>query len=878
MSVLDVFQRLRGQFSRKTMEREIAEEVAYHVERETERNLAVGLSPEEARRRALVAFGGQDRFVEAAREEHRSIGLEQLVSDLKVAVRGLRRSPGFAFVAIASLALGIGANVAVFSVVNGVLLRPLPYAEPEDLIRIGVLDNTRQFPSSSSEADVQALMDASVFEEVGAFGPQQGGFALTVGGSAESMRGSWVTAGLLRALGVAPIRGRLFVDADNAPGAERVALLSHGLWVDRYGAADSIVGSTVQLDGRPVTVAGVMPPGFQLPGNRDEHLWLALRLAPEWRAPFWLRVVARPRDGVAAVAIDTELARIRDEVMARYPGSEHGWRYAVEPLHQTIVRDARLTLGVLLGAVALVLVMATANVANLFLARATVRAPELAVRSALGAGRWRLARQLMAESTLLVVLGGVLGLAVAWVCVRLLPSIAPAGLPRQDAIGIDMTVLGFALAATLLVGLGVGAMPALHATRIDLLSRMRERGRGGESAARVRARSALVVLEFALAVMIVVGAGLVVSSLLRLQQVDAGVDDDGVLAIRIAIPGGRYDTEERVATFFDRLVEEVGALPGVQAAGIGMAVPPNRLVMRNPFTPEGKVFGPEERAPVAAELIVDPGYFTTLGIRPVRGRLFDDRDRADAPLVVIIDEGLARQFFPGVDPIGRWLQTGDPDPESPRVTIVGVVPEVRYEGLEAAPQPTLYVPLAQNAWWPSMYLTVRAQGNPVDLVPAIRARVAALDPLIPLEEVRTLDELASESVATPRFRALLLGSFGAIALLLACAGIYGVLAYDVAQRRRETGIRLAIGADTRQVLAGTIGRGMRLAAMGIGLGSLAAIAATRLMTGLLFEIDPLDPATFAGAAATLAVVGLAACALPAWRAARTNPVDAIRAE
>jgi putative ABC transport system permease protein len=360
--------------------------------------------------------------------------------------------------------------------------------------------------------------------------------------------------------------------------------------------------------------------------------------------------------------------------------------------------------------------------------------------------------------------------------------------------------------------------------------------------------------------------------------VDAGVDAGDVLAVRIAIPETRYDTPERMGAFYDGLVQEVAALPGVIAAGVGMAVPPNRLIMRNPFTAEGKVYATGERAPVAAELLVDPGFFAAFGIRPVRGRLFDERDRADSPPVAIIDETLARSHFPGIDPVGRWLQTGDPDPEATRLTIVGVVPDVKYTGLEAEPEPTLYVPYAQNAWWRSMYLTVRSQGDAMDLVPAIRSRVAALDPLVPLQEIRTVEQLASESVATPRFRALLLGSFGAIALLLACAGIYGVLAYDVAQRRRETGIRLAIGADRRQVVAETVARGMRLAAIGIVIGSLAAIAGTRLMTGLLFEIDPLDPGTFVGAAAILAAVGLAACALPAWRAARTNPVDAMRAE
>jgi putative ABC transport system permease protein len=783
--------------------------------------------------------------------------------------------------------LGIGANSAIFSVVNAVLLEPLPYAEPGALVRVGVRNDDQDFASAISIADVVALRDARSFAEFGAWGVQQGGFAAVVNGEVESVPGALAMAGLFRALGVPPLHGRAFVDDDHEPGAPSVVLLAHAYWQERFGGDAGVIGRALQLDGQPYTVVGVMPAGFQLPGAGQlrgsaggAHVWVAPPMEePEWRAPFWLRGVARLRSADDLVATRTELDRLPEIVMARYPGSAGGWSYDIEPLKDTLVRDARLTLLVLFVAVGLVLLIAAANVANLLLSRATSRRPELAVRSALGAGRGRLARQLLAESLLMASLGGVLGLALAWACVRVLPAIAPGGLPRQEEIAVDGTVLLFALGVTLLSSLAVGVLPALRAARADLIVRLREGGRTGEPmGGRGSARSALVVLEFALAVSVVVGAGLVVNSLARLQRVDSGVRMERLLTVQIAIPRSRYDEPERVAAFFDPLVERVRALPGVLAAGMGMGVPPNRLIMRNPFTPEGKVYAPGERAPVAAELIVDPGYFEALGIRPTRGRLFDETDRADSEPAIIIDETLARMYFPDVNPVGRTLTTGDPVPDAPRLRIVGVVPPVRYAGLDLLPEPTLYVPYAQNRWWRSMYLVARTRGEPLELVPAVRAAVAGLDPLVPLREISTVERLASESVADPRFRALLLGSFGAISLLLACAGIYGVLAYDVARRRRETGIRIAIGAGRGTIVGEIVASGMRLAAIGIGIGAVFAAVATRLMRGLLFEVEPLDPATFVAGVALLVVVGVAACAIPALRAARTDPMVALRAE
>jgi putative ABC transport system permease protein len=879
MNLRDGWQRLRAVFDRTAMEEEIAEEVSYHIERETERLLAEGVPASEARRRARVAFGGVDRYVEAAREEHRSRWLEDVIADVRVALRSLRDGPAFAAVAVLSLAVGIGGNAAIFSVVNAVLLRPLPYESPASLVQVSTRNENQEFGSSLSVADVMALDTTRSFAAFGAWGEQQGGFAAVVKGETESVGGAQATAGLFRALGVAPLLGRVFVDEDHDAAAERVVLLSHGYWQDRFGGRADVLGQVLRLDDQPYTIVGVMPPGFEVPPARGHRVWVAPPVTrPEWRAPFWLVGVARLRSGVSGEAATAELAQVRQRVLEEYPGVSSGWRYEVVPLKENMVREARLTLFVLLGAVGLVLVIATANVANLLLARATTRAPEIAVRSALGAGRGRLARQLLTESLLLGVLGGAFGLALGWIGVRLLPALVPGNLPRRDEIALDMRVLLFVLAVSLIAGLIIGVLPALRASRADLVTRLREGGRSGSTARAGRVRAGLVVLEFALAVAVVVGAGLVVNSLSRLQRVDAGVDIERLLTVRIAIPRARYEAPEQVAGFFDPLVEQVRALPGVRSAAVSMAVPPHRLVMRNPFTPEGKVYAPGEQAPVAAELLVGDGFFETLGIVPTRGRVFDERDGLGAPPVVIIDETLARTYFPGVDPIGRWLTTGDPAPDATRITIVGVVPDVKYAGLDAPAEPTLYVPYAQNRWWRSMYLIVRTQGAPLALAPAVRARVAELDPNVPLREITTVERLATESVAGPRFRAFLLAAFGAVALLLACAGIYGVLAYDVARRRRETGIRIAVGAGRRTIVGEIVRRGMRLAALGILLGCLSAAAVTRLLEGLLFEVDPLDPATFAAAVAILGVVGAAACAIPALRAARTDPMIALRTE
>ena len=874
--------RLSGLWRRAALEREMDEEMRFHVDMQTEKNLRLGMGPAEARRRALVSFGGAERFKEEGRDEQRARWLEEGAQDVRYAVRMLRNAPGFTLVAVASLALGIGANTAVFSVVNAVLLRPLPYPAAERLLVIEDRRDGADEPGGLSVADVRALEErARVFAAVGAYSPSQAGTTLTRfgGGAPELLDATAITAGMLPALGVAPALGRGPLPAEDREGGARVVVLSHAFWRDRFARAPDVLGRSLTLDGAPHTIVGVMPEGFAIPGRPTDDLWPVLQLAPpRWRAPFWLRTVARLEPGVTEAQARAALGTVEAAVKAQFPDAAAEWRYVATPLKESLVRGTRTTVLVLYGAVLLILLMTAANVANLFMARATVRAPEIAIRAALGAGRGRIARQLLTESALVALAGGALGLLFAAWGVRVLAAATPGALFRAHEVGVDGPVLLFTLAVALLTGTAIGLVPALQVPRRQLAGALREGGRSGVGGARRRVQSLLVVAEYALALTVLIGAGLVVGTLLRLQRVDPGVERAGVLVVRLPLPEARYREEPRAEAFYDEVMRRMRERPGVTAVSVSMAVPPNRLVMRNPFTPQGKTFAQGESAPVAEELLVSADYFRLLGVPVVRGRAFTDADRSDAPPVAIVNETLARRYFAGRDAVGQWLQTGDPDPESTRLAIVGVVPDVKYQGLDAATEPTIYVPYAQNRWWRSMYLLVRASGDPMALVPAVRAAVAAADPEVPLQEVRTLDGLMFESVAAPRFRAGLLGAFGVVALLLAGAGIYGVLSYTVSQRQRETGVRLALGARRADIVRLIVRDGMRLALLGVAVGALMAAALTRLMRGVLYEVSPLDPVTFGTMALFLAVVGLAACVVPARRASRVDPMVSLRGE
>jgi putative ABC transport system permease protein len=881
MTVRGWWVRLLGLVRGGRIDREIDEEMRFHIDMQAAQNVRLGMSDSQARRHALVSFGGRDRYREEGSDELRPRRLESLGHDLRYALRMLRKAPLFTAVAAGSLALGIGANTAVFSVVNAVLLKPLPYAHPDRLLTVGVKDDGDERASSNSVADLVALQGAKSFAAIGAYYNDGSGFAYSTTGQAEQITGTAITPGLLDALGTAPVFGRFPAEAEGKTGGSRVALLSHAFWRDRFASSQTVLGRSITLDGQAYTIIGVMPPGFRIPGitGRDD-VWAVMQNAPPtYRAPFYLRAVARLAPGVTTAAANAELTSLATAVKAQYPASPPQWSYVASDLKSELVRDTRATVLVLYASVALVLLLACANVANLFLARATTRAPELAVRTALGADRGRLMQQLVVESLVIALLAGAIGVTLAWWGVRAFAGIVPSNLVKLQDVSVDRTVLLVTFGICVLIGLVLGLVPALQVRHGALANRLREDARAaGEGAERRRLRSTLVVSEVALALMVLIGAGLTVNSLVRLQRVQSGIGESRLLVARFTVPQGRYPRESQMGAFYDQLLARLGASPGVTSASVSMAVPPDRLMMHNPFTPEGKVYATGEAAPLAEQLMVSPDYFKTLGIPVRRGRAFTAADRADATQVVIINETMARRFFPGQDPIGRWIQTGDPSPSSPKNIIVGIVPDVKYAGLDAEPNVTIYTPLAQSLWWRTNYLVLRGPGDPTALVPTLRSVMGSIDPQMTIQETKTMDELIFSSVAGPRFRAGLLATFGLVALTLAGAGIYGVMSYTVNQRRRETGVRLALGARRADILRMVIGDGLRLMVIGLVAGLLLAVLFTRWLRSVLFGVSPNDPLTFALTSVFLGLVGVLASAIPAYRASKTDPMVTLRGE
>jgi putative ABC transport system permease protein len=869
-----LFERWSG---RAALEARMREEMAFHVERQTEKNVALGMDAAAARTAALRTFGGVEQHQEAARDGRRGRWLEDLARDLRFGARSLARTPALGAVATLSLALGIGANTAIFSSVDAMLLKPLPYPGADRLVRVFVHDQGEATGSALSVADFEALREARALRQFGAYSMLRASFAVDAEAGAEAVRGAAVTSGVFDALRVAPVAGRTFVAAEDEAGAPRVALLGHGLWDRRFGRSPEAVGRVLTIDGAPHTVVGVMPPGFRVPGRTEEQLWVNLPLEPAaFRAPFFLQALGRLADGGAGAGVEAELSGIGAAVKQRWPDSAQTWTYTALPLRETLVRDVRVTLLTLLAAVALVLLIACANVANLLLARASSRHKELAVRSALGASRGRLARQLLAESLLVALGGAAMGVVLAVLGMRIFGGLVP-----EDALAVrqgvlDTRLLAFTAALAVLSGLAVGLVPVLQLPSGEA-GHLREDGRGSGSSAGGRVRKALVVGELALALTVLIGAGLLGNSLLRLTAVNPGAEAEGVVVTRIALPEARYGDDPRTAAYFDEAIRRLAALPGARAAAVSMAVPPNRLVMTNPVTPEGRVYKPGEQVPAVAQLLVTPAYFETFGIPLRAGRAFSEDDRDGAPRVAIVNETMARRFYGG-QAVGRWIQTGEPDPDSPRLTVVGVVGDVKYTGLEAAPEPTLYVPYAQHLWWRTMYVSVRGPGDGTALVRGAHAELSRIDPLVPVPAPSTFGQMVSESVATPRLRTALLGAFALVALLLACIGVYGVMSYSVTQQRWETGVRLALGATPSRVLRGVLGGGFRLGVAGAALGTVAAAFATRAAETLLFDVRATDPATFASMTALLLGVLLLACWLPARRAARTDPLVALRGD
>ncbi len=807
--------------------------------------------------------------------------MQALLQDLRYGVRMLYKNRGFTSVALLALALGIGANTAIFSVVNSVLLRPLPYSDPQRLIVIW--ENHQQRGGAEREwaapADFRDFRDQTQsFEHVAAllgWGP-----TLTGQNEPEDLQGAAVSHDTFTMLGVEPALGRSFTADEDRAGAERVVVLSHRLWQRRFAADPGIIGRSVTLGGDSFTVIGVMPRGFSFPILNNTEIWRtagsALAAIPGCeRGCVILRLIAKLNPGVTLEAARAEMTALTGRLAQQYPDSNKGVGATLVPLHEQLVGDVRPAMLVLLGAVGLVLLIACANVANLLLARAAAREKEVAIRAALGASRARLIRQHLTESLVLAVIGGAVGLLLAFWMVDLLVSFAPKGTPRLDEIAIDPFVLVFTCGIAVLTGLVFGLAPALLSSRTNFNSALKEGGRDSSGTSRgARVRSALVVSEVALALMLLVGAALLIRSFVNLQRVDPGFNAKDVVRVDVTLPRTRYSDRNRPAAFYKQLLDRVAALPGVESAGAVSNLPLGGGGTDSDFGIEGRPPAEPEHNSVAWYSSVTPDYFRAMSIRLLRGREFAEADNADAPKTVLISETMARRYFPDEDPVGKRLVFGG---GSDLREIVGVIADVKFFGLNSDARPSMYFPHAQTPAR-GMSLVVRTQGDPLTLAAAIRGQVSALDRDLAVSNTMTMQELVGESLAEPRFTLLLLGAFAAVAMLLSAIGVYGVVSYSVAQRSHEIGVRMALGAQTGDVLKLVVRQGMVLVLGGVGLGLTAAFALSRVMGSLLFGVSATDVTTFAATSVILAGVALGACFVPAWRATKVDPMIALRYE
>ena len=807
--------------------------------------------------------------------------IRDLWQDTKYGARMLRKSPGLTLVAVLSLALGMGAISTIFSFVNGIMLRPLPYPHSDRLV---LLDETAPRKGDSSMGvSYPNFLDWRVrnqsFEDIACY--DTSGFAMAGSSSGsnepEQIKGAFVNQGLFEILGVAPILGRTFTADEDQPDHDLVVIVSYGLWQRRFGGDPNILGQTLMMNNRPRVVIGVMPKGFQFPEVADA--WGPLALTPKTytRTDHGLSAIARLKPGVSLEQAQAEMTNIAAGIEAENPVTNEGLGVNVINLRANLVGDYKKALLILLGVVTFVLLIACVNVANLLLARAAARQKEIAIRAALGADRKRIFRQLLTESLLLGLISGALGLVMALWGMELLLSAIPIDIPFWMKFDLDGRVLGFTAGCSLLTGFVFGTVPALEASNPDLNETLKEGGRSGSGGGRGRLRSMLVVAEIALSLVLLVGAGLMMRSFISLQNVDPGVNPKGVLTFKINLPGAKYRQAETRVAFFQRLLERVRALPSVLSAGSNSSLPLAGDYWGRSLTVEGFPVLPVGQAPTVNHFVVSPSYFEAMGIRVLKGRDFDERDTKDSQKVAIIDERLARQYWPDADPIGRRVRFGPPEDNEPWHTIVGVVGEVRHERLDASTRKSVYLPFAQMPVGRSN-LAIRTSGRPENLISAVRAQVKELDPDLPIIHVMPMTEVVSMSIWQPRLYTALFGVFAAVALILAMVGIYGVMSYAVSQRTREIGLRMALGAERKDVLKLVVGQGIALAAIGVGVGLVAAVVLTRLMSSLLFGVTATDPITFAAVSVLLTGVALGACFVPARRAARVDPMVALRYE
>ncbi len=806
--------------------------------------------------------------------------MENFFQDVRYSLRTLFKRPSYTAIGVIALAIGIGATTAIFTVVNSVLLRSLPYKDPDRIVTLN-RDATKGGLSGTASYEYLALQQQNeVFDQVAAYSSDT--FNLTGIGEPERISCAEVSASLFPLLGVQPLRGRTFTEAEDRPGAGQVAVVSEGFWKSRFGGDEEATGRTLTLNDKPYTIVGIMPASFRFPRSYEIWVTSGIDFEAELKSDrvSLVEVLARIKDEATVESAQANTDIIMARVAEQHTDMPFSGQMQVVPLHRQMVGDIRFALLLLFGAVGFVLLIACANVANLMLARSAEREREIAIRAALGATRWRIARQLIIESILLAFIGGAAGALLAlWgidLIVSNLPKDLAISLPGIDRIGIDLYALGFTLAVSFLTGILFGLAPALAASKPDLNESLKEGSRSLSSGSGLRSlRGWIVVAEMALAIILLSGAGLMMRSFIRLMEVDHGYRAENVLTARIELPRSRYRERNRASEFHRQLLERVGSLPGVEAAGTINHTPLADYSMIVYCGIEGAIEPDREKDPPLPLGVVSEDYFRASGIPLIGGRNFDGRDRADSQPVAIVNEAFVRRFFPDQSPIGKRIGAYC-EKDLCRV-IVGVVGDVRSEKLDSAPQPEIFMPYSQGGG-NGLTLMVRADTNPTSLIAAIRAQVQLIDPDQPLSDIRTLEQRIAETVVRQRAIMFLLAVFALLALLLAAVGIYGVMSYSVTQRRREIGIRMALGADRNQVLRLILGQGIRLTAVGVALGLAGSFALTRLMESLLFEVSATDPVTFAGISSLLVLVALGACFVPARRATRVDPMTALRSE